>query len=365
MAVFDRNEPPLPILYSFKAIILAHGFYNFPVAFRIISGSWETIPRSNYDSAELLGGRGFTLFRTVTLPYSLPALLSSAVLIFLYCFGSFAIILVLGGGPRFTTIEVEMYNLMRVNLDLGKAGALGFLSTLFSLILLYLHMVARERSTREEKREVLPARCLSGEGAIVKFFSAFYLILMAAIVILPLVAVLFRSFTSARDQTEFSIAAYRSLFTGGKTANTIGTALRNSLLYALLTVCVALPLGTAVSYVSVRSRFGKGFETLAMLPIAVSSMVVALGYALIRSRLNPQGWTGSALSVILAHSVMAYPFVARTLTAGLGSLPSSYREAASSLGASPFRAFISVELPLLSRAIASASAFAFPLGRRV
>jgi len=362
MSVFHRDSPPLRILYSFKAIILAHSFYNFPVALRIIASSWESIPRSNYDAAETLGGKGFTLFRTVTLPHLIPSILSSAILIFLYCFGSFAVILVLGGGPRFTTLEVEMFNLMRVELDMGKAGALAFIRTIFSLLLLYLHMVARERTTAEKKGEPVPLKSLSSTGPIFKSIVYAYLIFIVIFVVLPLASIFARSLSGVRNPISFpSLEAYRSLFSGGATTETIVGAIRNSLIYGGATVCIAVPLGIAVSYISVRSSFGKSFETLAMLPIAVSSMVFALGYVLIRSRFRLSGFPASALFIVLAHSIAAYPFVARTLSSGLAAIGPSYRQAACSLGAGPVTAFITVELPLLSRAITSGAAFAFAL----
>jgi len=111
MSLFGRTEPPLRILYSLQAILLAHAFYNFPVVVRIVSSLWRRIHPSTEEAARSLGAHGLRLFWRVTLPQILPALLSAAALVFIFCLLSFAIVLVLGGGPRYTTLEVEVYRL--------------------------------------------------------------------------------------------------------------------------------------------------------------------------------------------------------------------------------------------------------------
>ena len=90
-SLFHSSEPPLKILYSFKAIILAHGFYNFPIIMRLTSPAWMNLPANQINAAHSLGAKPGRLFRTVTLPHLIPALLASASLVFLFCFMSFAI----------------------------------------------------------------------------------------------------------------------------------------------------------------------------------------------------------------------------------------------------------------------------------
>ncbi|MDA3939726.1 MAG: ABC transporter permease subunit, partial [Spirochaetia bacterium] len=109
MSLTGQSEPVFKILYSLKAIILAHTFYNFPIVLRLVSTLWEKLDPSIANAAMSLGAGKIRLFFTITLPQILPAILASAALVFVFCFTSFAVILVLGGGPAYTTIEVEIY----------------------------------------------------------------------------------------------------------------------------------------------------------------------------------------------------------------------------------------------------------------
>ncbi len=73
MGITGLEEPPLRILYSMKAIILAHGFYNFPIVIRLVSSLWEKLDPSLANAAMSMGAGRVRLFFTVTLPQILPA----------------------------------------------------------------------------------------------------------------------------------------------------------------------------------------------------------------------------------------------------------------------------------------------------
>ena len=134
MSITGGTEPPLRILYSMKAIILAHGFYNFPIVLRIVSTLWEKLDPSIATAAKSLGAGKIRLFFTVTLHQILPAVLASAALVFVFCFTSFAIILVLGGGPAYTTLEVEIYRQARISLNMDAAAALSVVGIFITLL---------------------------------------------------------------------------------------------------------------------------------------------------------------------------------------------------------------------------------------
>ena len=140
MGLTDTDTPLLDVLYSFKAILLAHIFYNFPIALRLIAAWWQGMPENQAQAARTLGASKLRVFGTVTLPQLVPGLLSAASLIFLYCFMSFAVILVLGGGPRYSTLEVEVYRLIKYSLDFGRGGALALVETGATLFLTYFYI---------------------------------------------------------------------------------------------------------------------------------------------------------------------------------------------------------------------------------
>jgi thiamine transport system permease protein len=361
VSLFRLEEPPLRILYSLQAILLAHSFYNFPIVVRIVSSLWRRIHPSTEEAARSLGAHGLRLFFRVTLPQILPALLSAAALVFVFCLLSFAIVLVLGGGPRYTTLEVEVYRLAKVSLDLETGSALALIGAILSLGFLYLYIKLQSRSTfaeqMDEEGEKPPLASML--GSLRGVFYLLYILLMILVILAPMITVVAYSFQirSGWGQRALSFEWYRRIFSMG---GPYLRAVANSLFFAVMTVALSLPIGTALAYVGARSRFAGSrlLEALVMLPIGISSIMLGLGYLKAYRQLS---WSilGSWYSIVFAHTVIAYPFVIRVASATFRKMKSSLSEAARSLGAGPWRLFWHLELPMARTALITAAAFAF------
>jgi thiamine transport system permease protein len=362
MRLLGLKEPPLHVLYSFQAILLAHAFYNFPIAARIVAALWSRLPPSTEEAARSLGSHGAGLFFRVTLPQLAPALLAAGALIFIFCFLSFAVVLVLGGGPRFTTLEVEVYRLARVSVDLPAAGALALVGAVLSLGFLWMYLRLASRASFAEdigggygQRPLgqLLARPAAGLPALA------YLLLLALLVLAPILTVVLYSLRarSGWGAAGWSLGWYARLLDPG---GVYLAAIRNSLLFGGLTVALSVPLGTLLAWLAARRRFpGAGLlEAALMLPLGVSSIILGLGYLKAFQAL-PWHLAGRWIAVVFAHTIVAYPFVVRAVSPVLRKLPASLPEAARSLGAGPWQLFFRVELPLLKGALITGAAFAF------
>src|SRR5690606_11801964 len=111
-------------LYGLNGILLAHVFFNAPLAARILLQALESVPAPRLRVASQLGLSGWWLWRTVRWPALRPVLPGVSALVFTLCFTSFAIIMTLGGGPRATTLEVAIYQALRFEFDFGQAAIL-------------------------------------------------------------------------------------------------------------------------------------------------------------------------------------------------------------------------------------------------
>ncbi|MGN0907323.1 MAG: ABC transporter permease, partial [Bullifex sp.] len=151
MSLLNSDTPVVKILYSFKAIILAHAFLNFPVALSLLTGYWSSLSKTPENAAATLGAGKLRIFFTITLGRILPVLLSAALLIFLYCFTSFSIILVLGGGPEYTTLEVEIYRTNNIMGQSAKASSLALYALFFNMILVLIYTLL-SKHTRPDDR---------------------------------------------------------------------------------------------------------------------------------------------------------------------------------------------------------------------
>ncbi|RLF76037.1 MAG: hypothetical protein DRN42_01785, partial [Thermoplasmata archaeon] len=130
----------LNILYSWKAIILAHVFYNFSIALRMIYSRLTQIDEEQVLVARSLGATPWKAFLWVTLPQLLPAILSASLLVFIFCFMSFAPVLILGDGVKNITLEVALYRRYFFYQDYSTGGALAALEVLVVLLGTYLYL---------------------------------------------------------------------------------------------------------------------------------------------------------------------------------------------------------------------------------
>jgi thiamine transport system permease protein len=131
----------------------------------------------------------------------------------------------------------------------------------------------------------------------------------------------------------------------------------NSLGYAGITVLLSLALGYPAAVALARpDRLENILDPLIMLPLGASAVMLGLGFII-----NFGGALSSPLFVPIAHTLVALPFVIRTLQPALASIPERLRQAASTLGASPFRVWKNVDWPILSRATLTAATFAFTI----
>lgn len=368
MRLFSLKEPPIKLLYSFTAVILAHAFYNFPIALNLVSSFWEHMDVRCEQAAATMGAKRGRIFRTITLPRLMPAIISAASLIFLFCFTSFAIILVLGGGPQFTTIEVEIYRRARMSMDVGGAASLSLFSILITCLLLLWYSATQRALARQESFSTMaPALEKKPATRLGRFLAILYSVLAAAFVLAPLVSVVIRSFmapVSRAGGESFSLKWYRQLFGFSAATGHMGTAadaIVHSLSIAAVVALVTIPIALTVAASVRRSRTVSStlLELLVMLPMAVSSVIIGLGYYLIASRLG--GRDIGFLLVVLAHMVIATPFVLRTVLPEYRKIPATYSQAAMTLGATPARTFWSIEVPLLRTSLVTGAMFAFAI----
>lgn len=363
--VAGTDDPVLRVLYSLRGIILAHAFYNFPIFLRIVGARWESLGVDQALAARSLGASRLRAFATITAPKLAPALAAAASLVFLFCFTSFAVILVLGGGPATTTLEVEVYRLARMNVDLGRASQVALIQTVLSagVIVLYL-------SSQGSPITVFGERSAAGSGArgfrgpskargARVVLAAAYATALLLVVVGPIVAVVTRSVlepTSWAGRPRFTVRWFADLFAGGESARAIG----NSVVVGLGAAGIATTLGALYAWgvANLPRRIRGVLELVAVLPLGISPVVLGLGYFYINR--SAEGLPDLLLLAIV-HSMLGFPFVVRTLISGFSSVPKSLSWAARSLGASRLDGVVSVEMPLVRGAVAAAASFAFAL----
>jgi thiamine transport system permease protein len=341
------------------AILLAHVFYNYAVVLRVVGAAWRSIDPRLEDAARALGATRWQAFRRVTLPLLRPAIASASSIVFLFTFTSFAVILVLGG-PQFSTIEVEIYRQAAQLLDLRTAAVLALLQLAALALLLLAYARYQERSAVRTRPVVAHDVGRKPHSIGEKSLVAANLLVMAVLLGLPLALLVERSLSTGSG---YGLGYYTSLFDdAARSALAVPPiqAIGNSLLYAVIATLVAATLGAMASQVIAtgRGRLPRAFDVLLTLPLGTSAVILGFGFLVSLGTL-PIDLRTSPWLVPIAHSLVALPFVIRAVTPALRSLDRRLHEAAAVLGASPSRTWRVLDLPLIAGALLVGAGFAF------
>ncbi|MCA2002761.1 MAG: iron ABC transporter permease, partial [Chloroflexi bacterium] len=362
-SIANRQIPFILHPSPFILILMAHVFYNATIVIRIVGNALSRLDPKLEQAARCLGADAFRVWQNVTLPLLRPSLIAAALLVFMFDFTSFGVILLLGGS-KFSTLEVEIYVRALKLPNLPLAAMLSVVQLVFTLIfsVLYTRFVNQVATQTAPRFSVSRPPQSLREKAFVIAISLSLIIFF----LLPLLSLPLRSLTrleadrGQRGEIQYGFTAdyYKELF-----INRRGSlfyvppieAAKNSLGYAGATVLLALALGYPAAYALAKpTRLEQFLDPLIMLPLGASAVMLGLGFLLSFGRALALPWF-----VPIAHTLIALPFVIRTLQPALASIPERLRQAAAALGASPFRVWMTVDFPILSRATLSAATFAF------
>jgi thiamine transport system permease protein len=353
---------PIKILYKPEAIILAHGFFNFPLVIRLAGDGLARARKAYAPAAASLGASHFVTVLTVILPLSLPAIMSAALLVFLYSFTSFAVVLVLGGGPASTTLAVEIYRHARIFLNFPNAGALAFIETLIavSVFLGFAYFGKKSADIKTDLQErVIDER---KKSLPVLIFMSVYALIAAIFILGPIVSIIVESFLYRPSRSASQLPGFIWWLSLGSTAL---PALLRSLVLAFSSATLACVLAVfGAGYLKLQENRGRAhyltsiiLRFMAAAPIISSGIVLGLGWLIIYGN----NFSRSPLALIILHAVIALPFAFNSVSEGFRSLPANTINAAMVFGADPFKALLTAAVPLSLKRIRSGWGFAAAL----
>jgi len=338
------------------AILVAHAFFNVAVVVRIVGTFWASLDPRIDEAAATLGAGPAARLREITAPLLAPALGAAAAIVFLFSFTSFGVVLILGG-PRYTTLEAEIYSQAVRLFDLRAAAVL-------SVVQLVCVAAAVWVATRLERRLATTGR-LRPEGEVLrpprtrrdKVVVGASLGGLALFLGLPLAVLVERSLAVGDG---YGLGAYRAI--GRPTSVLLAApweAVLNSVAYAAAATLLAVVVGGLAAFAVADSR-GRLVDSLILLPLGASAVMLGLGF-LIAFDTAPIDFRAAPWLVPVAQALIAIPFVVRILAPTLRSIDPRQREAAALLGASPRRVRREIDLPIVSRGLAVAAGFAFAI----
>ena len=338
-------------------VLIAHAFFNAAVVVRIVGTYWAGLGRRAGEAAATLGAGPWQRFREVTLPQLTPALTSAGAITFLFCFTSFGVVLVLGG-PRYATIETEVYNQAVRIFDLRTAAVLALVQLVFVLLAVWL--TTRLEARAASSGDVRPERDVLRRPRTVRdrVFVAASVGGLGLFLLLPPAVLVERSLAVGGGH---GLDAYRALLepTSALLARPL-EAVANSIAYAAGATLIAVAVGGLAAFAVASPRGSRVLDGLLMLPLGASAVMLGFGIV-IAFDTPPLAFRSEPWIVPVAQALVAIPFVVRIVAPTLRSVSERQREAAALLGASPARVRREIDLPVAGRALAVGAGFAFAI----
>lgn len=345
----------LPSIYGMFGMIFCMVLTYFPYVFLLAEGAFSGANALLEDAAMLMGAKKFRIFRTITLPLILPSLGASALLVFVRAIGNFGIPAIIGG--QIYTLPTLIY--LRINgfADYNGASAIAVVNCAITGLILWFqksYVKKREYETvsathTEIKQHTHPVT------RILAFLFCFIVLVLS---LAPQVTIIIMSFFKrwyGLLPEGFTLANY------AKIPSKSSRELFNSFYMSIMATLLSAILGSILAYITERKKpFGAGFLDFAvMLPFILPGTVVsvALISAFARGRFIRLG--GTYTIIIISYMIRRTPYTYRSVVASLSQLNPSLEEASTIAGASWFRTFRKVSVPLIMPGIVSGAILTF------
>ena len=340
-------------VYGLKSLIVVQVMSFFPIAYLTLSGILSSIDASVEDAACNMGAGRWKTFWTVTFPLSLPGIISGALLVFIQSLEDFSNPATIGGD--YTTLSIEVYNIITGSYDMRKGSVLALLLLLPAVIAYLLNKYwVNKKSFVTVTGKPTQARKLIEEPHIKWPLFAFCLI-VSAIIILFYGTVIFASFVRTWG-VDFSLTLdqYRKALQYG------WDSLKNSMTLGLISAVIGGLLGMVIAYITAkRNYYGKRFiEVASVLMFAVPGTVLGISYIL-GFNSKPLALTGTGLILVIVFTFRNMPVAIESGTTTLLQIDNSIEEASTILGADTGYSFRRITLPMLKNAFFSGIVYSF------
>ncbi len=345
-------------VYGMGSLIVVQVMSFFPIAYLTLSGILESIDASVEDAACNMGASRWHTFWTVTFPLSLPGIISGCLLVFIQSLEDFSNPATIGG--EYTTLSVEVYQIITGSYDLRKGSVLALLLLLPAVMAFLLNKYwVNKKSFVTVTGKPTQARKLINEGRI-KWPLFIFCMVIAAVIVLFYGTVVFGSFvkTWGRDYT-LTLSQYQRALNYG------WDSLKNSMVLGLISALIGGLLGMVIAYLTAkRNYYGKRFiEVASVLMFAVPGTVLGISYILGFNAIKIFGHTyslaGTALILIIVFTFRNMPVAIESGTTTLLQIDNSIEEASTILGADSGYSFRRITLPMLRNAFFSGIVYSF------
>ncbi|MEM7562501.1 MAG: thiamine/thiamine pyrophosphate ABC transporter permease [Pseudomonadota bacterium] len=340
------SQGPVPLgrsLYGINGILLAHVFFNLPLAIRLLLPLWQSVPKHHWQLAKQLNFGVMARFRYLEWPQMKEGLPGVLLLVFMLCLTSFAVVLTLGGGPRSTTLEVAIYQSLRFDFDPAQAVILAIMQLTLCALVAMLTFGMQKMPEVEMTIEQTGSSYHNERSLFQRILILIAVLFVAGPIFMILVDAVRGPLLEGLSSTKLWRAAAYTLMIG--------------FCSAFLATFAAWMLIQGSSDLAHRGKpqTAKMLETSASIVYVIPPLVIGTGYFVLMSpHVNVFNWVFPI--VIGVNSLMGLPFVIRTLGPAMRQHHARHHELCQQLSLTGFNRLRWVDWPLLRKPVGLSAA---------
>ena len=330
-------------LYGLSGILLAHVFFNLPLAIRLLLPAWSSIPTPYWHLSQQLQMNQWQQWRHLEWPALRETLPAVCLLVFMLCMTSFAVVLTLGGGPKSTTLEVAIYQSLRFDFDPFQAVILALLQLILCASVAAVALFLQKLPEVDITLSAQDINCARQRNTI----NLLLIVATVIFVLMPLLAMLIDAISASFFAVVTSISLWRAA----------GLSVCIGLAAAFLSVTVAwLVLRTSADLASRgKKRRAAAVELSAQIIYVVPPLVLGTGlFILIAPHGDVFNWAMPI--VIVINALMGLPFALRSLGPAMRQNKMRYDRLCQSLNISGWHRLRLIEWPVIRRPVGLAAA---------
>lgn len=327
-----------PTIYGFGGILLVFTLKLYPFIFMYVSGALSKIDVSLMEAAESLGCSPFKKVATIAIPLITPTILAGALLVFMNALADFGTPMLIGEG--FRTMPTMIYSEFvsevggNANFSASMASIMVFITALMFITQKYF--VNKKSFTMSSLNPIKPKEI----KGIMSIFVHIFLYLIVFLSIIPQITVIYTSFLRTNRAVfvkGFSFDSYITIF------SSLGTSIKNTYLYGLITIFIIVIVGMFIAYISIRRKniLTSIIDTITMFPYIIPGSVLGITLLLAFNK-PPIILSGTAMIIIISLVIRRMPYTLRSSSAILYQISVSMEEASISLGASQVKTFFKI-----------------------
>lgn len=339
----------IPDIYGFNGILLVLTLQLFPLVYLYIQGALSNVDNTLFEASESMGVKGISRFFKVVLPLIRPTVFASGLLVFMRAFADFGTPMLIGEG-YFTFPRLIFDSFVgEVNNDAGFAASISVIAIIVTttFFLGQRYLANKKQFSMSALHPIQPKKMKPLQSVLVHLFIYCFI----ALAFMPQLYVFYTSFLKTSGLIfvkGYSLDSYRGAF------SRMGSSIQNTFLIPGIAIVITIIIAVLIAYITIRRRniFTTSIDAISMVPYIIPGSV--MGIALVSKFSSGKIiLTGTMIIMVIAMIIRRLPYTIRSSAATLSQISISTEEAAISLGASEFKTFVKVTVPMMASGIIS------------